>query len=137
MSRSKDIQDNKFKVLISTRGRKNKQPRKESSVKRVIKKIIQWRLIGYIVIGISLWKLNKDINTLSIQMFLLVVFTELQSRGVSKQRISTLKEELNLSHIEEPQYEDRKELKRKALLAQEERDLASSKKDIEENYPPR
>jgi len=137
MSRSKDIQDNKFKVLISTRGRKNKQPRKESSVKRVIKKIIQWRLIGYIVIGISLWKLNKDINTLSIQMFLLIVFTELQSRGVSKQRISTLKEELNLSHIEEPQYEDRKELKRKALLAQEERDLASSKKDIEENYKPR
>jgi len=137
MSRSKDIQDNKFKVIISTRGRKNKQPRKESSVKRVIKKIIQWRLIGYIVIGISLWKLNNDINTLSIQMFLLIVFTELQSRGVSKQRISTLKEELNLSHIEEPQYEDRKELKRKALLAQEERDLASSKKDIEENYPPR
>ena len=136
MSRSKDIQDNKFKVLISTRGRKNKQPRKESSVKRVINKIIQWRLIGYIVIGISLWKLNKDINTLSIQMFLLIVFTELQSRGVSKQRISTLKEELNLSHIEEPQYEDRKELKRKALLAQEKRDLASSKKDIEENYKP-
>ena len=137
MSRSKDIQDNKFKVLISTRGRKNKQPRKESSVKRIIKRIIQWRLIGYIVIGVSLWKLNKDINTLSLQMFLLVVFTELQSRGVSKQRISTLKEELNLSHIEEPQYEDRKELKRKALLAQEKRDLASSKKDIEENYPPR
>ena len=137
MSRSKDIQDNKFKVIISTRGRKNKQPRKESSVKRIIKKIIQWRLIGYIVIGVSLWKLNKDINTLSIQMFLLVVFTELQSRGVSKQRISTLKEELNLSHIEEPQYEDRKELKRKALLAQEERDLALSKEDIEENYKPR
>ena len=137
MSRSKDIQDNKFKVLISTRGRKNKQPRKESSVKRIIKRIIQWRLIGYIVIGVSLWKLNKDINTLSLQMFLLVVFTELQSRGVSKQRISTLKEELNLSHIEEPQYEDRKELKRKALLAQEKRDLASSKKDIEENYKPR
>ena len=137
MSRSKDIQDNKFKVLISTRGRKNKQPRKESSVKRIIKRIIQWRLIGYIVIGVSLWKLNKDINTLSLQMFLLVVFTELQSRGVSKQRISTLKEELNLSHIEEPQYEDRKELKRKALLAQEKRDLASSKQDIEENYPPR
>ena len=137
MSRVQDIQDNKFKVLISTRGRKNKQPRKESSVKRVIKKIIQWRLIGYIVIGISLWKLNKDINTLSIQMFLLIVFTELQSRGVSKQRIDNLKEELNLSHIEEPQYEDRKELKRKALLAQEERDLASSKKDIEENYKPR
>jgi hypothetical protein len=137
MSRSKDIQDNKFKVIISTRGRKNKQPRKESSVKRIIKKIIQWRLIGYIVIGVSLWKLNKDINTLSIQMFLLVVFTELQSRGVSKQRIDNLKEELNIDGSMEVEYSQRKDLKRKALLAQEERDLALSKQDIEENYPPR
>ena len=136
MSRIQDIQDNKFKVLISTRGRRNKQPRKESSVKRVIKKIIQWRLIGYIVIGVSLWKLDKDINTLSIQMFLLIVFTELQSRGVSKQEISSLKEELNIDGSMEIHYSQREELKRKALLAQEERDLALSKKDIEENYKP-
>jgi hypothetical protein len=133
MSRVKDIQDNKFKVLISTRGRKNKQP-KESSVKRIIKKIIQWRLIGYIVIGISLWKLNQDINQLSLQMFLLIVFTELQSRGVSKQRIDSLKEELNLSHIEEPQYEDRDVLRREALHRQEERYAKKAKQDIEENY---
>ena len=134
MSRVKDIQDNKFKVLISTRGRKNKQP-KESSVKRIIKKIIQWRLIGYIVIGISLWKLNQDINQLSLQMFLLIVFTELQSRGVSKQRIDSLKEELNLSHIEEPQYEDRDVLRREALLEQEKRDSLKAKESIEKNYP--
>jgi hypothetical protein len=133
MSRVKDIQDNKFKVLISTRGRKNKQP-KESSVKRIIKKIIQWRLIGYIVIGISLWKLNQDINQLSLQMFLLIVFTELQSRGVSKQRIDSLKEELNLSHIDSPQYEDRDVLRREALHRQEERDAKKAKQDIEENY---
>ena len=133
MSRVKDIQDNKFKVLISTRGRKNKQP-KESSVKRIIKKIIQWRLIGYIVIGISLWKLNQDINQLSLQMFLLIVLTELQSRGVSKQRIDSLKEELNLSHIEEPQYEDRDVLRREALHRQEERYAKKAKQDIEENY---
>jgi len=134
MSRVKDIQDNKFKVLISTRGRKNKQP-KESSVKRIIKKIIQWRLIGYIVIGISLWKLNQDINQLSLQMFLLIVFTELQSRGVSKQRIDSLKEELNLTHIEEPQYEDRDVLRREALLEQEKRDSLKAKESIEKNYP--
>ncbi len=134
MSRVKDIQDNKFKVLISTRGRKNKQP-KESSVKRIIKKIIQWRLIGYIVIGISLWKLNQDINQLSLQMFLLIVFTELQSRGVSKQRIDSLKEELNLSHIDSPQYEDRDTLRREALHRQEEKDAQKVKEDIEENYP--
>lgn len=133
MSRVQDIQDNKFKVLLSTRGRKNRKP-KESSVKRIIKKIIKWRVIGYIVIGVSLWKLNEDINSLSLQMFLLILFTELQSRGVSKQRIDSLKEELNLSHIQEPQYEDREELRVKALHKQEEKDLLESKKDIEENY---
>jgi len=134
MSRVKDIQDNKFKVLISTRGRKNRKP-KESSVKRIIKKIIQWRLIGYIVIGVSLWKLNQDVNQLSLQMFLLILFTELQSRGVSKQRIDSLKEELNLSHIDSPQYEDREALRVKALHEQEEKDARKSKEDIEENYP--
>lgn len=132
MSRVKDIQDNKFKVLISTRGRKNRP--KESSVKRIIKKIIKWRLIGYIVIGVSLWKLNQDINQLSLQMFLLVLFTELQSRGVSKQRIDSLKEELALDTIDNPQYEDRDALRVKALHKQEEKDARKSKQDIEENY---
>jgi len=134
MSRVKDIENNKFKVLISTRGRKNRQPRKESSVKRIIKKIIKWRVIGYIVIGVSLWKLHQDINQLSIQMFLLILFTELQSRGVSKQEIDSLKEELNLSHIDTPQYSQREELRRNALHRQEERDARKSKQDIEENY---
>ena len=133
MSRVKDIQNNKFKVLISTRGRKNRVP-KESSVKRIIKKIIQWRVIGYIVIGISLWKLNEDINQLSLQMFLLILFTELQSRGVSKQEIDSLKEELNLTHIETPQYQDRKKLRRDALHRQEEKDAQKVKEDIEKNY---
>jgi hypothetical protein len=134
MSRVKDIENNKWRVIHSTRGRKNRVP-KESSVKRVIKKIIQWRLIGYIVIGISLWKLNEDINQLSLQMFLLILFTELQSRGVSKQEIDSLKEELNLTHIEEPQYEDRKELRRNALHKQEEKDSLKAKESIEKNYP--
>ena len=137
MSRVKDIENNKFKVLISTRGRKNRQPRKESSVKRIIKKIIKWRVIGYIVIGVSLWKLHQDINQLSIQMFLLILFTELQSRGVSKQEIDSLKEELNLTHIDTPQYSQREELRRNALHRQEERDARKSKQDIEENYNPR
>ena len=136
MNRVKDMENNKWRVIHSTRGRKNKQP-KESSVKRIIKKIIEWRVIGYIVIGISLWKLNGDINTLSIQMFLLIVFTELQSRGVSKQEIDSLKEELALDTIDTPQYEDRKELRRTALHKQEEEDMIKSKKDIEENYKPR
>ena len=134
MSRIQDMEDNKWKVIVSTRGRKNRVP-KESSVKRIIKKIIQWRIIGYIVIGISLWKLNGDINQLSLQMFLLILFTELQSRGVSKQEIDSLKEELNLTHIETPQYQDRKELRRDALHKQEEKDAQKVKEDIEKNYP--
>ena len=130
MSRSKNIQDNKFKVLLSTRGRKKKkQPRKTW-----VHRIIQWRLIGYIVIGVSLWKLNKDIETLSLQMFLLILFTELQSRGVSKKRISTLKEELNIEHNIE--YEQREELRVKALHKQERLDASKVKQDIEENYKP-
>lgn len=134
MSRVKDIENNKWRVIHSTRGRKNRQPRKESSVKRIIKKIIKLRVIGYIVIGISLWKLNEDINQLSLQMFLLILFTELQSRGVSKQEIDSLKEELNLSHIDTPQYSQREELRRNALHIQEEKDARKSKQDIEENY---
>ena len=133
MSRVKDIENNKWRVIHSTRGRKNRP--KESSVKRIIKKIIKWRLIGYIVIGVSLWKLNQDINQLSLQMFLLVLFTELQSRGVSKQRIDSLKEELALDTIDNPQYEDRDALRVKALHKQEQKDSQKVKEDIEKHYP--
>ena len=65
MSRNKDIQDNKFQVLLSPRKERvtnkkiNKQPRKKTWVHR----IIQWRLIGYIVIGVSLWKLHQLLQT--------------------------------------------------------------------------
>ena len=133
MSRSKNIQDNKFKVLISPRQERVVDKKVKETKKTWVHRIIQWRLIGYIVIGVSLWKLNKDIETLSLQMFLLILFTELQSRGVSKQRIQRLKEELALD-IEEPQYEDREKLRVKALHKQEQRDSQKSKQDIEENY---
>ena len=135
MSRSKNIQDNKFKVLLSPRkDRKKKNKVKNSKPRKTwVHRIIQWRLIGYIVIGVSLWKLHQDINTLSLQMFLLILFTELQARGVSKQRIQRLKEELALD-IEEPQYEDREKLRVEALHKQEKRDSQKAKQDIEENY---
>ena len=137
MSRNKDIQDNKFQVLLSPRKERvtnkkiNKQPRKKTWVHR----IIQWRLIGYIVIGVSLWKLTKDINYIIFQMFLLILFTELHSRGVSKKKIDTLKEELQI--VQEIHYEDKKELKHKALIQQEKEDALKASKDIEENYKPR
>ena len=68
-------------------------------------------------------------------MFLLILFTELQSRGVSKKRISTLKEELNIEHNIE--YSQREELRVKALHKQERLDASKVKQDIEENYKPR
>jgi len=136
MSRNKDIQDNKFQVLISPRKERvtnkkiNKKPRKKTWVHR----IIQWRLIGYIVIGVSLWKLNKDIESLSLQMFLLILFTELQSRGVHKNDIQKLKQELQLD--QEIEYEDRERLRIQALHKQEKEDALKASQDIEENYPP-
>ena len=75
MSRSKNIQDNKFKVLISPRQERVVDKKVKETKKTWVHRIIQWRLIGYIVIGVSLWKLNKDIETLSLQMFLLILFT--------------------------------------------------------------
>lgn len=131
--RNHDIQDNKYKILLPIREeRKEKKPRTfKTSVKRMIQRIIQFRLIGYIVILIGLLQLDKDINYIIIQMFLLILFTELQSRGVSKKRIITLQEELNIQ--QDIQYSDRDSIERKGLLAQEKKDSQLAKQDIEDN----
>ena len=84
-----------------------------------------------IVIGIGLFQLDKDINYIIFQMFLLIVFTELNSRGVSKKKIDKLKEELQVQ--QDIHYEDRDEIEHKGLLAQEKKNALNSKQDIEEN----
>jgi len=101
-------------------------------MKKLVNKIIQWRLIGYIVILIGLIQLDTPMDYIILQMFLLILFTELQSRGVSKQRIDSLKEELNIQ--QEIHYEDRDAIEREGLHAQEKKDSLKVKKDIEENY---
>jgi uncharacterized membrane protein len=88
---------------------KSRQPRKKSLVQR----IIQWRLIGYIVITIGLIQLDTPIDNIILQMFLLILFTELQSRGISKKRIDKLKEELQV--VQEIHYEDRDKIEREGL----------------------
>ena len=110
---------------------KSRQPRKKSLVQR----IIQWRLVGYIVILIGLLQLDNDIDYIILQMFLLILFTELQSRGVSKKRIDSLKEELQV--VQEIHYEDRDAIEREGLHAQERKDAQKVKEDIEKNYNPR
>jgi len=107
---------------------KSRQPRKKTLVQR----IIQWRLVGYIVITIGLLQLDTPIDFIILQMFLLILFTELQSRGVSKKRIDSLKEELQV--VQEIEYAQRDEIERKGLHAQEKKDSLKVKKDIEENY---
>ena len=116
------------RIPIRENRQKMKQPRKKTLVQR----IIQWRLIGYIVITIGLLQLDTPIDFIILQMFLLILFTELQSRGVSKQRIDSLKEELQV--VQEIEYAQRDEIERKGLHAQEKKDSLKVKKDIEENY---
>lgn len=133
--RNQDIQDNKYKVLLSIREeRKKKKPRTfKTSVKLLIKRIIQFRIIGYVVIGLSLHQLEKDINYIILQMFLLVLFTELQSRGVSKTKLDSLKKELALDE-HSIDFSQRKELQRESLLYMEREDAVKAKKSIETNF---
>ena len=100
-------------------------------MKKLVQRIIQFRLIGYIVITIGLLQLDNDIEYVMIQMFLLILFTELNARGVSKKRINTLKEELNIK--QDIEYSDRDSIERKGLLAQEKKDSQLAKQDIEDN----
>jgi len=132
--RNKDIQDNKYKVLLSPREdrKKKKQPRTfKTWVKLIINKIKKWRLIGYIVIGVSLFRMDMNIDYIILQMFLLILFTELHSRGVSKKDLDELKKELNVE--QEIEYQDKENLAHQGLIKQEEKDLAKSKQDIEDN----
>ena len=107
---------------------KSRQPRKKTLVQR----IIQWRLIGYIVITIGLLQLDTPLDNIILQMFLLILFTELQSRGISKKRIDKLKEELQVVQV--IHYEDRDTIEREGLINQERKDALKVKEDIEKNY---
>ena len=118
------------RIPIRENRKKLNQPRKKTLVQR----IIQFRLIGYIVIGIGLFQLDNDINYIIFQMFLLILFTELNSRGVSKEKIDKLKEELKVQ--QDIHYEDRDEIEHKGLLAQERKDALQVKEDIEKNFNP-
>ena len=116
------------RIPIRENRKKLNQPRKKTLVQR----IIQWRLVGYIVITIGLLQLDNPIDNIILQMFLLILFTELQSRGVSKERIDSLKEELQVQ--QEIHYEDRDAIEREGLHAQESKDVQKVKEDIEKNY---
>lgn len=106
----------------------------KKSVKRIIQKVKHFRLIGYVVIGVSLWKLEQDINSLILKMFFLILFTELGSRGTSKTKIETLKDDFGIDDTLIVEYEDKEKLRVKSLHKQEKEDIEKVNKEIKEHY---
>ena len=106
----------------------------KKSVKRILQKIKQFRLIGYVVIGVSLWKLEQDINSLILKMFFLILFTELSSRGTSKNKIQSIKDEFGIDESLIVEYEDKEKLRVKSLHKQEKEDIEKVNKEIKEHY---
>lgn len=89
------------RIPIRENRKKLNQPRKKSLVQRIIQKVRQWRIVGYITIGISLHKIGTPIEKLIIEMFLLIVFTEMASRknkspNEVEEDIKQFKKDINL-----------------------------------------
>lgn len=89
------------RIPIRENRKKLNQPRKTSLVQRIIQKVRQWRIVGYITIGISLHKIGTPIEKLIIEMFLLIVFTEMASRknkspNEVEEDIKQFKKDINL-----------------------------------------
>lgn len=104
----------------------------KNSVRKIIQKIKQFRLIGYVVIGVSLWELEHSISYLLTNLLLLILLTEITSRGIDKKHIQPL-----LDNIEEEEIvtlEDKKELRRKVIDKKIKKGQEKVKKQIEDNY---
>jgi hypothetical protein len=50
-------------------------------VNKIVTRVKQFRIIGYITIGVTLYKNGTELETLVPEMFLLVILTELASRN--------------------------------------------------------
>ena len=104
----------------------------KNSVRKIIQKIKQFRLIGYVVIGVSLWELEHSISYLLTNLLLLILLTEITSRGIDKKHIQPL-----LDNIEEEEIvtlEDKKKIRRKVIDKKIKKGQEKVKKQIEDNY---
>jgi len=100
MDRNNLIQENKYKILLPVRESriKNDQPRKKSLVQRILQKVRRYRVVGYITIGIGLHKGGTELEKLIIEMFLLILFTEMASKSKKpSNHYDALKEEYRKS----------------------------------------
>ena len=50
-------------------------------VNKIVTRVKQFRIIGYITIGVTIYKNGTELETLVPEMFLLVILTELVSRN--------------------------------------------------------
>lgn len=96
MDRKKDIQNNKFKVLLSIRDdrKKKEEPRMKKLVHKIIQRVRQFRIVGYITIGIGMYKMGMDIQELGMKLFFIILFTELASKHSSPQ-LDELKDDID------------------------------------------
>lgn len=62
------------------------------SMKKLIERIKQFRLVGYLTIAAGMYKAGVDTNTLIIEMFLMVILVELSSRTGKKVDLKNKKE---------------------------------------------
>ena len=53
-------------------------------MKKILNKVRQWRLVGYITIGVGMAQAGIEPQTIVIDMFLLILLTEIASRKGTK-----------------------------------------------------
>ena len=66
-------------------------------MKKILNKVRQWRLVGYITIGVGMAQAGFEPQTIVIDMFLLVLLTELGARGVKTSTPQEFKSKLESS----------------------------------------
>ena len=67
-------------------------------MKKILNKVRQWRLVGYITIGVGMAQAGFEPQTIVIDMFLLVILTELGARGVKVSTPQEFKSKLGTSN---------------------------------------
>jgi hypothetical protein len=75
--------------------RRNKK--NTNHMKKILNKVRQWRLVGYITIGVGMAQGGFEPQTIVIDMFLLVLLTELGARGVKVSTPQEFKTEIKSS----------------------------------------
>lgn len=66
-------------------------------MKKIINKVKQFRVIGYVTIGIAMHQRGFDMETMVVEMFLLILLTELGVRGTKVSTPDEYKEKIGIN----------------------------------------